>query len=259
MLLKCGKLLNTSTSFSSFSVYEHIWNYRTQDVIKQVPLYYIKFKLWVCMFAYSSRTNKPVCLIFGVLIFWNRKDSRKVKTPEIVSRSSPTEGGLCSSETKRDRKMAPGSELFVSARRLRERRPQPRKTCPGFESRWSCFLNWAQWGNSAKTRVVYFGGKIILIRTTALKAITPKNCPRFESWWDCLCGSETSEINNDAYTRIVCFCCVITGTYVTNPKTVLGLSPSEDVEFRGNNFLLWSSAVRVEWSASDKLSDNKYW
>jgi hypothetical protein len=43
--------------------------------------------------------------------------------------SSSGGGGSCSSETKCDRKTRPRPKLFVSAERLHEKRPQPRKVC----------------------------------------------------------------------------------------------------------------------------------
>jgi hypothetical protein len=44
-----------------------------------------------------------------------------------------------------------------------------------------------------------------------------------------------------------CFGEEITGTKVTNPKTVLGSSPSEDIGF-GDNFFLCYSTICIEWS-----------
>jgi hypothetical protein len=45
--------------------------------------------------------------------------------------SSPSEDGLCRSETKHDKITGPRPNLFVSARILQEQRPQPRKSVLG--------------------------------------------------------------------------------------------------------------------------------
>jgi hypothetical protein len=55
--------------------------------------------------------------------------SRKSQ-PGYFLGSSPN-GSFCTSETKHDIKSAPRPKLFVSARRLQEQRPQPRKICLG--------------------------------------------------------------------------------------------------------------------------------
>jgi hypothetical protein len=47
-----------------------------------------------------------------------------------------------------------------------------------------------------------------------------------------------SETNHDRKNKIVCFGEEITGTKVTNPKTVLGSSLGADVGFRDHNFFL---------------------
>jgi hypothetical protein len=54
-----------------------------------------------------------------------------------------------------------------------------------------------------------------------------------------------------------CFVKEITGAKVTNPKTVLGSSPGEDVEFRNNNFSYDIQQYVSDDEAYDKLSDDK--
>jgi hypothetical protein len=51
-----------------------------------------------------------------------------LKLRASVLRSSPGEGGFSSSETKHDKTMASGPKLFPSPRKLKEQRPQPRKS-----------------------------------------------------------------------------------------------------------------------------------
>jgi hypothetical protein len=55
----------------------------------------------------------------------------KGHNPENVLGSSPGEDGFCSSVTKHDRKMAPRTTLLVSAERVHEQKPQPRKIVLG--------------------------------------------------------------------------------------------------------------------------------
>jgi hypothetical protein len=75
------------------------------------------------MFAYSSRTDKPICTKLCMLIPWDEEEILEgSKLRKSVLSSSPGEGGSCSSETKHDRRTAPRPELFVSARRLQEQR-----------------------------------------------------------------------------------------------------------------------------------------
>lgn len=50
--------------------------------------------------------------------------SVRSKLRKSVLGSSPDEGDFCCSETKKDRMMAPTTNLFVSARRLQKQRPQ---------------------------------------------------------------------------------------------------------------------------------------
>jgi hypothetical protein len=79
----------------------------------------------VCLFAYSSRTDVPICTKLGILIPWNHEENIGLKLRKSVLSSSPGEGGSCSSETKRGRRTAPRPKLFVSGTRLQERRQTP--------------------------------------------------------------------------------------------------------------------------------------
>jgi hypothetical protein len=57
--------------------------------------------------------------------------------------------------------------------------------------------------------------------------------------------------------QIVCFSGKIKGAKVTNPRTVLGSSPGEDVGFRNNNFSCVIQRSVSNDRANDKLSGNK--
>jgi hypothetical protein len=86
--------------------------------------------LWncVCIFTYSSWTEKPICTKIGILIPWATEEIfERSKLRKNVLSSNPSEGGSCSSETKHDRRTASRPKLFVSKRRLQKQRPQPRK------------------------------------------------------------------------------------------------------------------------------------
>jgi hypothetical protein len=52
----------------------------------------------------------------------------KVKTPKGCPQLSPTKGATCTLETKHDRRTAPRTKLFFSAKRLQEQRQQPQIT-----------------------------------------------------------------------------------------------------------------------------------
>jgi hypothetical protein len=73
------------------------------------------------MYAYSSRTEKPICTKLGMLI--PRDQEEILERSEIrksVLCSRPGEDVLCSSETKHNRKTAPITKLFISASRLQK-------------------------------------------------------------------------------------------------------------------------------------------
>jgi hypothetical protein len=103
-----------------------------------MPLQYFLYthlKMCVCvcararMFAYSSRTDTPICSKLDILIPWDQKEILgRSKVRKIVLNSSPGEGDYSSSETKQGRRTEQRTELFVSARRLQEIRSQTRKT-----------------------------------------------------------------------------------------------------------------------------------
>jgi hypothetical protein len=59
---------------------------------------------------------------------WDQKEIlERSKLREIVLSSSPSEGGSYRSETKHYRKKAARPKLYISVRRLQEKRTQPRK------------------------------------------------------------------------------------------------------------------------------------
>jgi hypothetical protein len=70
--------------------------------------------VFVCLFAYSSRTDKP-----------GQNSGKSVQS------SIPGEYGSCSSEIKHNRKTAPRQKLFISKRRLRKQISEPPKTVLG--------------------------------------------------------------------------------------------------------------------------------
>jgi hypothetical protein len=65
-------------------------------------------KLWgVCMFAYISRTDKPIHAKVVMLIFGVQEESlERSELRKIFLSSSPVEGSSSSSETKHDRRPA---------------------------------------------------------------------------------------------------------------------------------------------------------
>jgi hypothetical protein len=86
----------------------------------------------VCLFAYSSRTDTPICTKLGMLISWDQEEIiGGSKLRKSVLSSIPAEGVSCSSETKQDRRMAPIPKLFVSNRRLQKQRPESRQIVLG--------------------------------------------------------------------------------------------------------------------------------
>jgi hypothetical protein len=104
------------------------------------------------------------------------KDFRNVS----VLGSSPSEGGSCSLETRHDRTRVPRPKLFILMRRLKEQRPQPRKTVLGWVPVKMVPVTWKQaWLKSGtKTKDVCFKEEIARTKDT-----TPKNCPGIECQW----------------------------------------------------------------------------
>jgi hypothetical protein len=82
----------------------------------------------VCMFAYSSRTDKPPCTKLRMLIPWDKEEilERSIFQKNFLS-SSPGKGGSCSSETKHDRITAARPKLFVSREYYRNEGYNPEK------------------------------------------------------------------------------------------------------------------------------------
>jgi hypothetical protein len=64
-----------------------------------------------------------------------------VKTPKTFLSSSLGEGGLCSSKSKHDRRLAPRQKLFISKKRLQKQRSQPLNavlgSCLGYGSSYN--------------------------------------------------------------------------------------------------------------------------
>jgi hypothetical protein len=122
------------------SVVSHYTDWATPARILYVG--YIKLKLCVCVCSLIARewtywfAPNLACLFLETRKrFCKGQNSRKSVLSLI-----PGEGGSCSSKTKHDRRTAPRPKWFFSKRRFEELRPRPRKNCPGFESRWICFL-----------------------------------------------------------------------------------------------------------------------
>jgi hypothetical protein len=77
--------------------------------------------VFICMFAYSSRRDKPIWTKFDMIIPWDYEENTEgSKLRKSVLSSIPGEGGPCSSETKHDRRTAPRPKLFVSKKRLQK-------------------------------------------------------------------------------------------------------------------------------------------
>jgi hypothetical protein len=92
--------------------------------------------LYVSLFAYSSRRDKPICTKLASVFLQARERTYEGQNPiKSVLSSIPGESGSCSSENKHNIRTAPRPKLFVSNRRLQKHRPQPRKNCLGFDSR----------------------------------------------------------------------------------------------------------------------------
>jgi hypothetical protein len=88
--------------------------------------------IYVCIFAYRSRTDTPICTKLGMPIPRDQKEILgRSKLRKSVLSSSPGEGGSCSSESKHNRRTAPRPKFFVSKRRLQKQRLQPRKVALG--------------------------------------------------------------------------------------------------------------------------------
>jgi hypothetical protein len=86
-------------------------------------------RLFICLFACSARTDRPICTKLGMLIPWDQEDIlEESKLLKSVLSSSPGEGSSCSLESKHDRITAPKQTLFVLAGMLQEQRPQSQKT-----------------------------------------------------------------------------------------------------------------------------------
>jgi hypothetical protein len=80
--------------------------------------------MFVCLLAYGSRTDVPICTQLGMLIPSDHKGNiGGSKLRKSIMSSISGEGSSCSSENKNDRRTAPRPKLFVSERRLQKQRP----------------------------------------------------------------------------------------------------------------------------------------
>jgi hypothetical protein len=87
---------------------------------------YVCARVCVRMLTSSSRTDKPICTKLGMLISWDQEENiERSKLRKCVLNSSPDESGSCSSESKDDKRTAPGPKPFDSASRLQNQRLQP--------------------------------------------------------------------------------------------------------------------------------------
>jgi hypothetical protein len=77
------------------------------------------------VFAYSSRTEKPICTKLGMIIHWDEEENiGGSKFRKSVLSSILGKGVFCSSESNHDIRMVPRQNLFDSERRLQEVRSQ---------------------------------------------------------------------------------------------------------------------------------------
>jgi hypothetical protein len=175
------------------------------------------------MHTSSSRTDIPICTKLGMLIPWDQEENTgRSKLRKSVLSSSPVEGNSCSSETKHNRKTAPRPKLFASKSRLQKQRPQPRQTFLGSSPGEDGFCSWVTTHDRRTT-----SRPKLFVLAERLQQKRPQ--PRKMSW-------------------VLTSVKVVTEAKVTNPKSVLGSSPGEDAGFRNNNFFLWYSTMRIEWS-----------
>jgi hypothetical protein len=85
-------------------------------------------RLFVRLFAYSSKMDIPICTKLGMLIPWDQEENiGESKLRKSVLSSIPGEGGSCSSETKHDKRAAPRPKFFISNRRLYKKGHNPEK------------------------------------------------------------------------------------------------------------------------------------
>jgi hypothetical protein len=132
--------------------------------------------LCVCMFAYSSRTETPICTI-GIIPWDQEEILERSKIRKFVQGSSTGEYGSCSSETMHDRRTAPRSKLFRRGDH-RNRGHNHEKSILGSSPGESAFVAWKQHDRrmEPKKRLFRRGD----YRSNGHK---PKTVPGFESCW----------------------------------------------------------------------------
>jgi hypothetical protein len=110
----------------------HVSQKMANGSLQKNAILYIKLKLWyvyvcVCIFAYSSRTDEPIFIKFGMLMPCHNKEIlERSKVWKNVLSSSPFKGCSCSSETNYGRRTAPRPKLFRK-RILQKQRRVPQK------------------------------------------------------------------------------------------------------------------------------------
>jgi hypothetical protein len=79
-------------------------------------LLFLNLKFYLCVFAYSYRTDKSICTKLGILIPWDMKEIFESSKDQIIIPSSISgKGGSRRWKTKHDRRTAPKTILFVSS------------------------------------------------------------------------------------------------------------------------------------------------
>jgi hypothetical protein len=73
--------------------------------------------IFVCLFAYSSWRDKPICNKLGMLPWVQEENKGRSQLRKTVLSSIFGEDCFCSSETKHDKRMAPRPNLIVSNRK----------------------------------------------------------------------------------------------------------------------------------------------
>jgi hypothetical protein len=134
------------------------------------------------------------------------------------------EGVSCSSETKHDRRTAPRSKLFVSKRRLQKQRPIRRQTVLG--SIPARMVSVARKLSTVEERRQDQSFFVLARRLQEERPTTGKTALSSSPDVDDFCNSETMHERTEP--RHFFFGKDITGTKVTNSKTVLSLSLDDD-------------------------------
>jgi hypothetical protein len=131
-------------------------------------------------------TTEEQCKDRSCLFRWGDYRNKGHNPENSVLGSSSGEDVFCSSESTHDRTAPPTPKLFVSAGRLRERRPQFWKAVMGSnpDDDGFCSSETEHGRRTASRSVVCISEEITGTKIT-------KHCPGFESRWHCSCSSET--------------------------------------------------------------------